>query len=91
MEEAFYPHSSSQIDHSKAEDDHVYLIKVKIGRLDDDEAIPTQNSTNVPDGLFRGSLARDDTEDLIRKSRGKEETTEVIFAKYKIGCDGAYN
>lgn len=71
-----------EIDHSKAEDDHAYPIKVKIRHLDDDEATPAQNGTNVPDGLFRSSLAKDDTDDLIRKGRGKEGTTEVIRAKF---------
>lgn len=80
-----------EIDHSKAEDDHAYPIKVKIRHLDDDEATPAQNGTNVPDGLFRSSLAKDDTDDLIRKSRGKEGTTEIIHAKYMIGCDGAHS
>ncbi|CAD6588281.1 MAG: hypothetical protein ASARMPREDX12_003221 [Alectoria sarmentosa] len=80
-----------EIDHSKAEDDHAYPIKVKIRHLDDDEATPAQNGTNVPDGLFRSSLAKDDTDDLIRQSRGKEGTTELIHAKYMIGCDGAHS
>ena len=80
-----------EIDHSKAEDSHAYPIKVKIRHLDDDEATPVQNGTNISDGLFRSNLARDDTDDLIRKSRGKEGTTEVIRAKYMVGCDGAHS
>ncbi|CAD6565765.1 MAG: hypothetical protein ASARMPRED_007976 [Alectoria sarmentosa] len=80
-----------EIDHSKAEDDHAYPIKVRIRHLDDDEATPAQNGTNVPDGLFRSSLAKNDTDDLIRQSRGKEGTTELIHAKYMIGCDGAHS
>lgn len=80
-----------EIDHSKAEDDHAYPIKVKIRHLDDDEATPVQNGTNISDGLFRSSLAKDDTDDLIRKSRGKEGTTEVIHAQYMIGCEGAHS
>lgn len=80
-----------EIDHSRAEDDHAYPIKIKIRYLDDDEATPMQNSTNVPDGLFRSSLSKDDTDDLIRKSRGKEKSTEVVRSKYMIGCDGAHS
>lgn len=80
-----------EIDHSKAEDDSTYPIKVKIRHLDDDEATPVQNGTSAPDGLFRSSLAKDDTDDLIRNSRGKAGTTEVILAKYMIGCDGAHS
>ena len=80
-----------ELDHSKAEDYDAYPIKVKIRHLDDEEATPVQNGTNVPDGLFRSSLAKDDTDDLIRKSQGKEGSTEVIRAKYMIGCDGAHS
>lgn len=80
-----------ELDHSKSEDFDAYPIKVKVRYLDDDEATPLQNGTNVPDGLFRSSLAKDDTNDLIRKSRGKEGSTETIKAKYMIGCDGAHS
>lgn len=80
-----------EVDHLKAEDDHAYPIRVTIRHLSDDEATPAQNGANVPDGLFRSSLAKDDTDDLIRKNRRKEGTTEVIRAKYMIGCDGAHS
>ena len=80
-----------EIDHSKAEDDRACPIKVKIRHLDNNEANPVQGSMNIPDGLFRSSLAKDDTDDLIRKNPGKEGTTEVISAKYMLGCDGAHS
>ena len=80
-----------ELDHSISEDRNAYPITVKIRYLDDDEATPTQNGTSVPDGLFRSSLAKDDTDDLIRNSHGKERSTETIRAKYMIGCDGAHS
>ena len=80
-----------EIDHSKAEDDHAYPIKVKIRYLEDSEANPVQSSTSIPDGFLRSSLAKDDTDDLIRKNRGKEGTTEMVSAKYMVGCDGAHS
>ena len=80
-----------ELDHSKAEDADAYPIKVKIRHLEDEEATPAQNSTNIPDGLFRSSLAPDDTDDLIRKSRGNGGNSEIIQAKYMIGCDGAHS
>lgn len=40
---------------------------------------------------YSNSLAKDDTDDLIRKSKGKEGTTETVRAKYMIGCDGAHS
>jgi phenol 2-monooxygenase len=79
------------IDHSKSEDYDAYPITIKLRHLGDDEATPFQHSTNVSDGLFRSSLAKDDTDDLIRKSKGKEGTTETVRAKYMIGCDGAHS
>ena len=79
------------LDSSKSEDTGAYPITVKVRHLDDDEATPAQNTTSVPDGLFRSSLAKDDTDDLIRRSRGKDGLTEVIKAKYMIGCDGAHS
>ena len=80
-----------EIDHSKAEDDRAYPIKVKIRYPEDSEANPVQSSTSISDGLFRSSLAKDDTDDLIRNDQGKEGTTEIISAKYMVGCDGAHS
>ena len=80
-----------ELDHLKAEDQDAYPIKIRIRHLDDDEATPAQSGSTVQDGLFRSSLAKDDTDDLIRKSRGKEGSTEIIKAKYLIGCDGAHS
>lgn len=79
------------IDHSKVEDNDAYPVTVKIRCLDDEEATPVQNGTNVPDGLFRSSLGKDDTEDLVRRGQGKAGTKETIRAKYMIGCDGAHS
>lgn len=78
------------IDRSKSDEIDTYPIRVKIRYLDDDEATPVQNGTSVPDGLFRSSLANDDTDDLIHKSRGKEASTEIIHANHMIDCDGAH-
>ena len=74
----------------KAEDDRAYPIKVKIPYLDDNEANPAQSSISIPDGLFTCSLAKNDTDESIRKNRGNEGTSEMISAKYMIGCDGAH-
>ncbi|KAI9860964.1 MAG: hypothetical protein M1830_006208, partial [Pleopsidium flavum] len=80
-----------ELDNSKVDDVNAYPVTVQVRHLGDDEATPVQNGTNVPDGLFRSNLAKDDTDDLIRRSRGKNGTTEVIRAKYMIGCDGAHS
>ena len=80
-----------ELDHSKAEEFDAYPVTVKVRHLDDEEATPAQNGTNVEDGLFRSNMAKDDTDDLIRKSRGKDGTMEIIKAKYMVGCDGAHS
>lgn len=76
-------------------DDHSpdsYPLAIKLRHLTDEEATPAQsNSSNVRDGLFRSNLAEDDTDDLIAKSRDKQGTTELVRAKYMVGCDGAHS
>ena len=79
------------IDHSKSDEQDAYPIQVKVRHLDDDDATPVQNGTRISDGLFRSKLAKDDTDDLLRRSREKAGSTECIHAKYMIGCDGAHS
>lgn len=82
---------SMEYDSRQAEDIDAYPITVQLRHLTEEEATPAQNLTSIPDGLFRSSLASDDTDDLIRKSRGNEGKTETVKAKYMIGCDGAHS
>ena len=79
------------LDHEKSEDYDAYPITVKVRHLDDKDATPAQNGSKVPNGLFRSSLAKDDTDELIEKSREKQGKSEAIRAKYMIGCDGAHS
>ena len=74
-----------------AEDCKAYPIRVKIRHLDEEEATPMQRTSNIPDGLFRSSLVDDDTDYLIKQSVEKQTITEVIKARYMIGCDGAHS
>ena len=80
-----------ELEQSKPEDTDAYPIKVRIRHLGDDEATPAQNRRDILDGLFRSNLAPDDTDDLIQKSRRRQGTTEIVRAKYMIGCDGAHS
>ncbi|KAF2138052.1 uncharacterized protein K452DRAFT_321418 [Aplosporella prunicola CBS 121167] len=85
---------SLEIDESKAEDVAAYPITVKLRHLTDEEAQPEQSkasSSKLQDGLFRSNLAPDDTDDLIRKSKGKDGSEEIVHAKYVVGCDGAHS
>jgi len=82
-----------KFDRERAEDEgeESYPVTVRLRHLSDEEATPAQNNTSVPDGLFRSSLAKDDTDDLIRRSQHKGGETEVVRAKYVVGCDGAHS
>jgi phenol 2-monooxygenase (NADPH) len=91
-----------EFDASKADVEEAYPITVTLRHLTDEEATPHQdlsstatngalNGTAPQNGLFRSNLAADDTDDLIQKGRGKAGSTEVVKAKYMIGCDGAHS
>ncbi|KAF2091685.1 phenol hydroxylase [Saccharata proteae CBS 121410] len=82
-----------EIDESKVEDSAAYPITVTLRHLSEEEAMPEQskNGAGTSDGLFRSNLAADDSDDLIRKSQGKEGTSEIVKAKYMVGCDGAHS
>jgi 2-polyprenyl-6-methoxyphenol hydroxylase-like FAD-dependent oxidoreductase len=82
---------SLEIDESAVEDPDAYPISVQLRHLTDEEATPAQQSGTTSDGLFRSNLAEDDTDDLIRKGREKEGTSEIVRAKYMVGCDGAHS
>ncbi|KAI9712178.1 MAG: hypothetical protein M1828_001739 [Chrysothrix sp. TS-e1954] len=81
------------LDRSLVSDAKTYPIRVQLRHLTNDEATPEQNASRVPDGLFRSSLAEDDTDGLIRRARDEKEQgrEEVVRSKYLIGCDGAHS
>ncbi|RMJ27070.1 Phenol 2-monooxygenase [Aspergillus sp. HF37] len=84
--------SSFHFDESKATDFNDYPISVTLQKLSEEEATPEQrqHGSASKDGLFRSSLAPDDTEDLIRASkRNNDNQSEVVKAKFMVGCDGA--
>ncbi|KAF1976421.1 hypothetical protein BU23DRAFT_456011 [Bimuria novae-zelandiae CBS 107.79] len=69
-----------------------YPLKVQLRHLTEEEATPAQsNGPTVQDGLFRSNLADDDTDDLIAQSRANAGSTEIVRAKYMVGCDGAHS
>ncbi|KAI2776518.1 putative phenol 2-monooxygenase [Daldinia loculata] len=83
---------SLEIDELKVEDQSSYPVTVKLRYLTDEEATPEQqiSGSKISDGLFRSNLMHeDDEDDLIRKSKSRAGTGEVVHAKYVIGCDGA--
>ncbi|KAK1525910.1 phenol hydroxylase [Colletotrichum costaricense] len=83
---------SLEIDLSKVDDDAAYPVTVKLRTLNEEESTPPQaaNASKIPDGLFRSNLIRDDDEaDLIKKAQDRAGASEIVHAKYVIGCDGA--
>ncbi|KAK4209601.1 phenol hydroxylase [Rhypophila decipiens] len=83
---------SLEIDADKVDDDEAYPVTVKLRTLSAEEATPQQQITGskVADGLFRSNLINEDDEaDLIKKSAARAGATEIVHAKYVIGCDGA--
>jgi phenol 2-monooxygenase len=89
---------SLDVNESQVEDTEAYPVKVHLKHLTEEEATPKQtatsaNGTSIQDGLFRSNLAKDDTEELIRKSKlnDKANTEEIVHAKYVLGADGAHS
>lgn len=68
-----------------------YPIKVSLRYLSEEAAMPKQSGLGVSDGLYRSSLAKDDTEDMLRRSRRSNGETELVKTKYLVGCDGAHS
>lgn len=75
---------SFEYDESLESDPNAYPITVKLRTLSPEEAI-------LPSGPDQSNLLPDDWDDLIQKNKGRQATTEIVKAKYLIGCDGAHS
>lgn len=75
---------SFEYDENLERDPNAYPITVKLRTLSSEEAI-------LPSGLEQSNLLPDDWDDLIQMSKGRQTTTEIVKAKYLIGCDGAHS
>lgn len=87
-----------QFDEGLAEDDDAYPIRINLRHLSEEEATPKQSATSangagMQDGLFRSNLSADDTQELLNASKlaNKAGSTELVEAKYVVGCDGAHS
>lgn len=83
---------SLNIDDSKVNDHTAYAVTVKLQHLTEEEATPKQqeNASKTSDGLFRSNLTNeDDEDDLLESSKLRSGNSEIVHAKYVIGCDGA--
>jgi flavin-dependent dehydrogenase len=92
VERAVLPESLHIADDADNHSPNNYPITVQLRHLTEEEAKPAQSKgSSVNDGLFRSNLAEDDTDELIAKSKEKEGSTEIVKAKYMVGCDGAHS
>ncbi|ROV89392.1 hypothetical protein VSDG_08644 [Cytospora chrysosperma] len=84
--------ASLKIDESKVDNDDGYPVRVELRHLSEEESTPKQqvNASKVQDGLYRSNLTQEDDEaDLINKSKSRAGDSEIVHAKYVLGCDGA--
>ena len=79
------------LDRANLEGPDAYPIKVKLQHLDNHEVMSAQNMTNIPHGLFRSNLTKDDTDDLLRRNKARQSSSETVRTKYLIGADGAHS
>ncbi|KAJ1025137.1 hypothetical protein NDA16_002643 [Ustilago loliicola] len=91
VERAVLPESLT-VDEALVDDPNAYPVQVEVRKLSEEEATPTQMGNSVPNGLFRSSLAPDDTSTAkVNDSNVEPGSRERIHAKYVIGCDGAHS
>jgi phenol 2-monooxygenase len=77
-------------------DREAHPITVTLRHLTEEQATPAESkghSNDIQSGLFRSNLAKDDTDDILNAAaqNSKAGSTEVVKAKYMIGCDGAHS
>ena len=77
-----------EFDEELARDADAYPITVKLREINKEAPAPIEPAS---DGLYRSNLLPDDWDDLIAQSKSQQADTEVIKAKYLIGCDGAHS
>ncbi|KAG2413132.1 hypothetical protein HFD88_010691 [Aspergillus terreus] len=85
---------SFNFEDDKAGDFDAYPITVTLQSLSEQEATPEQSGGSaVNDGLFRSNLSPDDTADLLdaAKLSARAGQTELVKAKFMVGCDGAHS
>jgi phenol 2-monooxygenase (NADPH) len=83
---------SLELDETTTISDDGYPITITLRHLRDDTAAP---HTGIENGLFRSNLTADDTEEILaeakRSANAHDTDTEIVKAKYLIGCDGAHS
>jgi phenol 2-monooxygenase len=85
---------SFNFEDDKAADFDAYPITVTLQSLSEQEATPKQSGRSaVNDRLFWSNLLPNNTADLLNAARLSAHAgqTELIKAKFMVGCDGAHS
>ncbi|KAJ5676917.1 uncharacterized protein N7477_002550 [Penicillium maclennaniae] len=87
---------SFEYDELVKDDPNAFPITVKVRTLSENELTPSNNSDggsshSVPGGLKESDIPSDDLHDLHQRSKSRQTKTELVKAKYLIGCDGAHS
>ena len=98
IERATLP-TSLKFDKSQAEDPDAYPITVEVRHLEEHEIEPhhanahsiSKDGKKVPTNGRFGSILGRSGRNRSHNARGQAGTTEVIHAKYMLGCDGAHS
>ena len=85
-----------EIDEKLVGDHDAHAVTVTLRHLTEAEATPTQQLSNLADGIFRSNLADDDVDGMLAASAGRmamnsQVKEEVVKARYVVGCDGAHS
>ncbi|GAA5934705.1 hypothetical protein JCM1841_001782 [Sporobolomyces salmonicolor] len=85
---------SLEIDESLIDDLEAHPITVKVRHLSEEESNPDAykgDASGTRSGLFRSSLLSAAEEEALYKKNAAPAKTEIIKAKYVVGCDGAHS
>ncbi|BFZ65156.1 hypothetical protein YB2330_006319 [Saitoella coloradoensis] len=88
VERSILPESLT-ISPSSSPTDSEYPVKVQVRHLSLEESTPSQFGSSVASGLFRQVATEGDVSDAPSSERAGD--SEIINAKYVIGCDGAHS
>lgn len=70
-----------------------YPVSVKLRYLSHEEANPSTGATSeaATSGLVGSNLMGESWESYATRNKGNEGKTEIVQAKYVLGCDGAHS
>ncbi|KFA68905.1 hypothetical protein S40285_08992 [Stachybotrys chlorohalonatus IBT 40285] len=82
-----------QIDQAMTSEPDAYPVSVKLRYLSHEEANPSTGATSeaATSGLVGSNLMGESWESYATRNKGNEGKTEIVQAKYVLGCDGAHS